>query len=127
MHPKTVCVDLDGVLAKYHTWEGVGVIGDLLPGAKNFLEELHRRGWEILIHTTRLSPVVNPEHDPATLKRHVKDWLDIHGMPYDRLHTEAGKPIAFAYVDDRAITCRPQCNSEAYREALRLCEALEVS
>ncbi len=60
MSNKTVCVDLDGVLAKLDKWEGVERFGPVIPGAQFFLEALRRVGFKIIIHTVRCSPDVNP-------------------------------------------------------------------
>ena len=50
---KTVCVDVDGVLAQYDRWRGVDHIGDPIFGAKEFVADL-RKKYKVVIHTTRL-------------------------------------------------------------------------
>jgi ribonucleotide monophosphatase NagD (HAD superfamily) len=50
----TICIDVDGVIADYSKgFQGAKVIGDPLPGAKEFLDKLRAAGWKIIIHTTR--------------------------------------------------------------------------
>ena len=35
-------------------------------------------------------------------------WIDENGFAYDEIYAGRGKPTANAYIDDRAISCRPQ-------------------
>lgn len=114
-HDPTVAVDLDGVLAEYDGWEGLEKIGGPVDGARNFLLSLREEGIEVVIHTTR----ANPDPFNEGINRHagknagdiIRSWLEKHDMHYDRVFTGEGKPIATAYVDDRAITCRPHASS----------------
>lgn len=95
----TICIDLDGTLAEYHGWTGeFSPIGDPLPGAWEFCQELRRRGWRIIIHTCRGNVV------------EVANWLIEHGIEHDGINCSAhnapgssAKPIADVYLDDRAI------------------------
>ena len=50
---RTVCVDFDGCLAEYDGWKGATVLGEPLPGAKEFMEMLHGMGIEVVIYTCR--------------------------------------------------------------------------
>lgn len=126
MSKKTIAVDLDGTLAEYKKWIGVKVIGKPLPGAKEFLEELHRRGYRILIYTARTAGRNKGKVQDNGLTKYtqedlnaiVENWLKKNDMPYDAIHFGDSKPAASAFVDDRAVECRPQENSKAYEEAL---------
>lgn len=111
---KTVAVDLDGVLIQYRGWLGVDHFGEPIRGAREFLEKL-REIAEVMLHTTRLSPAVNPEHSEIELQDMVDRALIERGLPYDQLWVGAGKPIASAYVDDRAVICNPQDVAPAFR------------
>lgn len=106
---KIVCVDLDGVLADYSKgWQGVGVIGDPIPGAVEFTKRLGRYAM-VVIYTTRCKgKLFDRDEDPAKLRAAVMAWLDKHGFYYDEVDMGQGKPIAAAYVDDRAVPCEPQ-------------------
>lgn len=112
----TVCVDMDAVLASYTKWKGVDDIGNPLPGAVAFMRQLHRDGYEIVVHTTRLDTRVNPDRTAEQLRYLVKYWLDYWRIPFDRLEP---KPLAVAYVDDRAVECRPMESDTAFEDALR--------
>lgn len=94
-----ICVDLDGVLARYEGWAGREAIGDPLPGALEFIQAL-REFAEVIIHTSRADQTAGMES--------VASWLEKHAIPHDAIHTGPGKPKAMAYVDDRSVACRPQ-------------------
>jgi hypothetical protein len=106
---KTVCVDLDGVLADYSKgWQGVDSIGDPIPGAVEFTKRLGKYAV-VVIYTTRCKgKMFDRDEKPEILVGFVKAWLDRHGFHYDDIDTGQGKPIAAAYCDDRAVVCRPQ-------------------
>ena len=122
-----VCVDLDGVLAAYDGWKGLDFTGLPLPGAVEFTRKLSEFA-EIVIYTTRCS--VEPHREelgeptrPASdlaprLVHNVRYWLEKHRFTYDEIYVGQGKPIASAYVDDRAVYCGPQHDKNAYLQAL---------
>lgn len=86
---KTVCVDFDGVLAVYAGWKTAHRIGDPLPGAVDFLVELRKRGFKVVIYSARPSG-------------EIWNWLTAHGMVM-LVKEVVYKPPAVAYVDDRAL------------------------
>lgn len=101
---KTICVDLDGVLADYSKgWQGVDHIGDPIPGAVEFVKKLNELG-RVVIFTSRCSSV---HKDCTHAGVQVACWLQKHGFEYDEIYMGQGKPIASAYIDDRAIHCDP--------------------
>ena len=105
---KTVCVDLDGVLASYKDgWKGVDHFGDPIPGAVEFTKALAAK-CDVVIHTCRCNPEVNKPEAASLLGNRVRAWLDEHGFAYHDVFTGTGKPIAAAYVDDRAVVCVPE-------------------
>ena len=121
---KTVCVDLDGVLADYSKgWQGVDVIGDPLPGAVAFTRELSSF-CEVVIYTTRCNPEANKPECVDLLVNRVRAWLDKHGFVYADIYSGVGKPTASAYVDDRAVRCRPQPHDLEYQITLQLVKDL---
>ena len=95
----TVCVDLDGVLARYDGFRGAGNIGGPIDGATEFCRRLSAYA-DIVIHSAR----VRDEDTQAQ----VRAWLEVHRIPHHEVHLGPGKPIAHAYIDDRAVPCRPQ-------------------
>jgi hypothetical protein len=115
---KTVAVDLDGVLAQYNGWKGIEHIGDPIEGAKEFIETL-LENFVVLIHTTRCSQTSNQGYTEFELYQYIQNWLDKHKFPHGiEIWTREGKPIATAYVDDRAVSCVPQVDPLAFTNAL---------
>lgn len=107
---KTVAVDLDGVLADFSmgwTPDGVFHIGDPIPGSVAFTKRLSEFA-DVLIWTTRCNPEIGRGMGVGLLRNMVRDWLNRHGFAYADIWTGPGKPIAAAFVDDRAVPCRPQ-------------------
>ena len=85
----TVALDLDGTLAAYSGWSET--IGDPLPGAYGFVQDLRDLGFSIVVFTAR-RPLEG-----------VQAWLDAHGFDCE---ATAEKPPASVFLDDRAITFR---------------------
>lgn len=111
---KAVAVDLDGVLAEYEGWKGLEEIGDPQPGVRGFLQAVREElDLEVVVHTTRGNP--DPFHEgeqratPEELEGLIWRWLQEHRLDglVDRVWIGTGKPIAVAYVDDRAVLCNP--------------------
>jgi len=107
---KSICIDVDGVLAQYDGWKGVDVIGDPYEGAVGFVNYLYEY-FKVIIHTTRANPEVNKLFTKEELEQKIALWLDKWGFKYDEIQ---GKPIAVGYVDDKAIHCNPLRNSKAW-------------
>lgn len=109
---KTVCVDLDGVLATYEHWQGREKFGEPLPGAVAFTRQLAQMA-PVVIFTTRCNEEMNQPELAEELRRRVKLWLDEHGFAYREVYIGQGKPHAAAYVDDRAVQCCPQLHGQS--------------
>jgi len=125
---KSICVDLDGVLARYDGWKGIEHIGDPIPGAREFMKSL-ASSFRVVVYSTRCKvfsegvpgPDGTPEpcrDDVSRLVAIVKTWLDKHGFAYNEVYADQGKPFAIAYVDDRAAVCEPQKSEVAFEMAL---------
>ncbi len=117
-----VCVDLDGVLAKYENWRGLEHIGPPLPGALEFAWELAAMA-DIIIFTSRCSldnggEASNTRTAPGKLRIKVIEWLEKYKFPYTDVYIGQGKPRAAAFIDDRAVNCSPQKDSRAFENAL---------
>ncbi len=113
---RTICVDMDGVLATYDGWKGHEHFGDPIPGARAFLAKLSEV-YEVAIYTTRCNAEVNKTHSEEELIKLVQDWLDEHNMYYDKIIPK--KPICVAFVDDNAIRCEPQKEVLAFENVLQ--------
>jgi len=118
-----VCVDLDGVLAKYDGWEGFDTIGAPIPGALEFAQSLSEIA-DIVIFTSRCSHDLGTESDrpaltPAQLRIRVIEWLEANEFPFADVYIGQGKPRVAAFVDDRAIPCRPQNDKKSFANSLK--------
>ncbi len=116
MRRMTVCVDLDRTLARFDRWEGIDNIGDLLPGAKEFMDELYKYA-EIIIFTCRCCEddfIV----DLARSKNAVEKWLITNQIPYDEIYDGQGKPIADLYIDDKAFEIGPHATKDEFAMAM---------
>jgi hypothetical protein len=117
-----VCVDLDGVLARYDGWKGPEHIGPPLPGALEFARKISESA-DIIIFTSRCSDDRAAETgrttDPARVRLKIIDWLERNKFPYHDVYTGHGKPVASAYIDDRAVHCSPQTDRSAFNAALK--------
>lgn len=102
--PKSVAVDLDGVLAQYDGRKGVKHIGEPHDGALGFMLALREAGYRIIVHTARTCLANKMDGRSHGI---IEAWLKEHGFKYDEIWTGEGKPIAAAYVDDRAVQCDP--------------------
>lgn len=103
----SVCVDLDGVLA-HRT--GNKRIGSPIAGAVEFTRQLQVNA-KVIIHTARFSTTRAKQRSPAAveaLQKRIERWLDQHGFAWDTISIATAKPIASAYIDDRAVPCRPE-------------------
>ncbi len=116
-----VCLDLDGVLARYEGWNGAENIGPPLPGALDFANSLSKIA-DIVIFTSRCSPdAVNETGmavDASRMRIRIIDWLERNKFPFKDVYVGQGKPRAAAFIDDRAIACSPQLDKNAFKVAL---------
>jgi len=114
-----VCLDLDGVLAKYDKWRGVDHIGDPIPGALEFAKKLAKIA-EIVVFSSRCAQDIleGSRITPGQLRIHVIEWLEKNKFPYTDVYTGQGKPRAAAFIDDRAVPCSPQNDKNAFTNAL---------
>lgn len=117
-----VCLDLDGVLAKYEGWKSPEHIGRPLPGAFEFAWSLAEFA-EIVIFTSRCSRDANGS-DPSRVRIKIIEWLEKYKFPFSDVYVGQGKPRAAAFIDDRAVPCSPQSDADAYKKAIARTEAI---
>ncbi len=88
---RALAIDFDGVLHSYTSgWQGHELIADgPVEGAREACERLYEAGWKLYVFTSR-----------SELKP-VQKWLEKYRFPPMMLTRI--KPIAIAYIDDRAI------------------------
>ena len=111
MEAFTIAVDLDGVLFKIYWGDEQGMVfdinkfGEVIPGARESMKALKEAGFYLIVHTCRTNPELNRtvQCSVAELQKVVELKLKEVGIPFDEVFAGVGKPIASAYVDDRAV------------------------
>lgn len=119
-----VCIDLDGVLALRVKSGKKTDIGPPIDGAVEFTRGIHDYA-DIIVLTSRMADLTGQDRDEMKMK--IKSWLDKHNLAYTAIHDGQGKPPAHAYIDDKAVSCRPEYDGQkAFSTALgligKLCE-----
>lgn len=126
--PYKVCVDLDRTLLRYDkNMAPSNAFGEPFPGAVAAMKAMRDKGYEVYIYTCRTNPRVCP--DLVAFLEALRIHLDKWDIPYTAIYVEAGKPIADAYIDDKAVNCcpefddlRPGREGEAWKNALEMLE-----
>ncbi|HXG22456.1 MAG TPA: hypothetical protein VNN62_25720 [Methylomirabilota bacterium] len=85
----TVALDFDGVLSLYHG-DPSQPPGPPVPGARDFVEQLFRRGLDVVIFSSREQEAI-------------AQWLHTYGFPALPIFY---KPPVLALIDDRAVRFR---------------------
>ena len=102
----TIVVDFDDTICVFnaeHFNEDLSCSG-LVPGAKEHIIKLAKVGFRIVISSARNNSVFGGFSGKA--HRNMHRFLEDNGIPYDHIDLGTdGKPIAYRYVDDKAIGC----------------------
>lgn len=102
--PKRAMVDLDGTIHRYSKGYRDGTIYDsAFDGAKEVIDWLKDKGYEIVIFTTRASKGNADEQggDHNDQIKKVSKWLKDKDIYFDKI--TADKLAADFYIDDKAI------------------------
>jgi len=84
---RTIALDFDGVLHRYNGYNN-GLINGPIPGAREAVEQLLRRGHTVVVFSTRDQAIITT-------------WLAQHGFPPLEV-TDRKRPF-YVIVDDRAF------------------------
>ena len=98
MDKRVIAVDLDGTLAHYDGWKGVGHIGAIIPSVANAILLAKKEGADIWIFTARVS---DPK-DAEEAGNAIVAYLTENGIPFDGL-TAIKHKFFTEFWDDRAI------------------------
>jgi len=102
--PKRAMIDLDLTIHKYSKgYQDGEIYDDAFNGAKQVIDWLRKKGYEIVIFTTRASKA-NADELGGDHKKQIKkvgQWLKKHDIYFDKITAE--KLAADFYIDDKAI------------------------
>src|SRR5436305_8542616 len=101
--PKTICIDLDGVISELRL-PGQDYAELLpVPGAVEKIRTLKEVGHRIVIFTARHMKTTGGNVGAAVARKGLVtlEWLERHSILYDEIHF--GKPHAHLYLDDNAL------------------------
>lgn len=100
MNKKTIAFDFDGVIHRYSKgWQDGSIYDKPVEGIGIVIDQLRMAGYKVVVYSTRCST-------PFGILS-VETWLEKHKIKVDGV-TDT-KPIAMAYVDDRAIPFGGNC------------------
>lgn len=108
-YQKTIAIDLDSVLNNYNGKFDENSIPEIKQGAKEFLEELYKKDYRLILFTNR---------KPLTASK----WLIDNKIDKYFFNVTNVKPVAFIYLDDGALNFKGN-----YPEVLSEIEAFEIS
>lgn len=92
---KRVCIDFDETI---HSWKD----GSVVPGAKEAINKLKEKGFEIIIYSCRTSNEYQKYSiDRQTQVYEMSYFLEENGIQFDQVLNN-DKPIADFYLDDKA-------------------------
>lgn len=98
---KTLAIDFDDTIAeKGEEWPDIGLPK---PGAVEAIRALKAAGYEIVIHSCRTSRGEFLARDVAQHATAIRAFMAANKIPFDHIWMEEGKPIAWAYIDDRGV------------------------
>ena len=97
---KSICIDFDGVIHQYDTWNNGNLNPNAIPGSKKAIDLLKNK-YKIIIFTTRASKTYNQEPSSDELIEKMTKWLKDRDIYFDEITSD--KKGAVAYIDDRAI------------------------
>jgi hypothetical protein len=107
-----VAIDFDGVLAKYNGFVAKDDVQEPNPEVVRAITQLREHGCKILLHSTRGTEFLKKYCERFSIT------VDYINRQPDREGENPGKPIAFVYVDDRAVCYRGETAEELVSEVL---------
>ena len=107
LEQRRAMIDFDGTIHKYSKGYDDGTIYDEpFKDAKDVIDWLKNKGFEIVIFTTRASKENSMEtggdHNKET--QNIENWLKDNGIYFDRITSD--KLAADFYIDDKSITIK---------------------
>ncbi len=99
-------MDFDGVIHKYSKgWLDGSIYDEPMEGAKEQLAKIVKKGFRVVIMTTRLNHIENGQAEAEKQRKMMIEWFDKYGFEEGVHYHEltALKPQAGIYIDDRGM------------------------
>jgi phosphoserine phosphatase len=107
---KVIAFDFDGVIARYGGWVDKDHHHEPNPEVFKAIKLLKEKGFKILVHSTRGDELI-------------RNYCEKYSIPVDYINRRPdkegenpGKPIAYVYVDDRAICYKGEKADDLVKE-----------
>lgn len=94
---QNIVIDFDGTLCK-HEFPGVGAPE---PDVAESVRRIKKAGYRIIISSCRTASYWKGQKAEAH-KNLIVEFMERHNIPFDEIWA-SDKPVAMAYIDDRAI------------------------
>lgn len=105
-----IAFDFDGVLASYAGFKGKEHIQEPNPEIVKAITLLREKGCKILVHSTRGDEFIRNYCEQFSIS------VDYINRRPEKEGDNPGKPIAFVYIDDRAICYKGETAEELISE-----------
>ena len=106
-------VDLDGTLAEYHGWKGIGHIGKPIPRMVERVKQWLAEGKQVRILTARVAP----GRDNELARAHIHNWCkEVFGRTFVLTHEKDRSMIEL--WDDRVVQVLPNSGVTIAEQAL---------
>ena len=99
---KVAVIDFDGTLCEFQFPD----VGPPQPHVRRAFETIRKAGYKIKIHSCRTATYWGGDSERTHHIGAIYGFMTEHDLPYDEIIVSPtmDKPIAEAYIDDRAIT-----------------------
>ena len=99
--------DFDRTIHPYSDGWQKGVISEAPPSHVVVgMQMLRDNGHEIIIHSCRTSEDMCDSDDEIQRRLYaIMGWCNVHKIPWDKIWTGRGKPVADMYIGDLAVFC----------------------
>lgn len=99
-----LAIDFDGVIHGYSKgWQDGTIYDPPKENTKWAMDHLKRLGYELVIFSTRNYDRTVDGIQQKNQIEEIRNYLNKYNIPYDRIHTDAGKPLCKLFLDDNAI------------------------
>ena len=101
-----IAIDFDRVInPHYRGWYNGEIYDDPPDHVRVGMQALYDAGHNVIIHTARTGSEDRDDAGIEEQKEMIDEWCNRNGIPYTKIWTGRGKPVAAVYVDDLCMFC----------------------